>query len=100
MAAPGVASLVAPPDRPTTYDNSWVNKPPNPLDDPNHEQHLSVDISERQLGEVWWIDEDGNRIKRVPGYEKRQAERRAARQAEMKKRMGITNIKDEQRERE
>lgn len=101
MAAPGVASISPPPtDRETTYDNRWVNKPPNALDDPQHKQHHSVDVSERELGEAWWIDEDGNRIKRVPGYEKRQAERRAARQSELKKRMGISNIKDEQKERE
>lgn len=104
MAAPGVASISAPPPpggRKTTYDNSWVNQPPNPTDNLPENQHMSVDISERELGDPWWIDEDGNKKpRRKPGYEERQEKRQAERRAVIKERMGIKTMKDEQKERE
>lgn len=102
MAAPGVASLSAPPapgERQTTYDNSWVNQPPDPMS-LNENPQLSVDISERKLGASPWFDNDGNPTPpRQAGHLQRQQERQAARKAEMRKRMGLANIKDEQKAR-
>lgn len=98
MAGPGVGSISNPGARPTTYDNSWVNKPENETGKLNDNPQLSADISERELGVSAWFDNDGSpTTPRQPGYIQRQQERQAERRAAMKERMGITNIKDEQK---
>jgi hypothetical protein len=105
MSAPGVARLGAPQqpgtEHETTYDSSWVNKDkPDAINTLDNNQELSVDISERQLG-VRYFDEDssiGEGNERA--FEKRQRERKEARQEAWRKRGGIKTIKDEQQERE
>lgn len=107
MASPGVASLggTSTPGQaqPTMYNSDWVRKEPDAVDKLGGaagNQHLSVDVSERELG-VRYMDEKseiGDTGKR--GYEIRQAERREARQKAWGQRMGLKNIKDEQAERE
>ncbi len=105
MSGPGVARLGAPQqpgtEHETTYDSSWVNKAkPDATNTLDNGQELSVDISERQLG-VRYLDED-SRIgdQYEPAHKKRQREREEARREAWRKRMGIKNIKDEQKERE
>lgn len=98
MAGPGVASVSDPGMRATTYDNSWVNKPEDETGKLNDNPQLSADISERELGVSAWFDNDGSpTTPRQPGYILRQQERQAERRAAMKARMGISNIKDEQK---
>lgn len=105
MAGPGVGS-VSPQgsyyeeeQKGSVYNDDWTNKPaPTSIDhlDANAGEGLSADISERQLGQRY-LDEDtmiGEEY--VPAHKKRQQERREARRAAWKERMGYTNIKDEQ----
>jgi hypothetical protein len=103
MAGPGVGSITGlsePGAPPTTYDNSWVNKKPSEINRIPEPTSLGVDISERQLGQSPWFDGDGNpTAPRKPGWQTRQEERQAARKAEWREKMGITNIKDEQKAR-
>lgn len=103
MAGPGVGSISAPPqpgERTTTYNNDWVNPQPSALNSVPQFEKWSTDLSERELGQSPWFDNDGNPTgPRKPGWQIRQEERQAARKAEMRKRMGITNIRDEQRAR-
>ncbi|MCB9932568.1 MAG: hypothetical protein H6841_04010 [Planctomycetes bacterium] len=105
MSGPGVARLGAPQqpgtEHETTYDSSWVNKDkPDAINTLDHDQELSVDISERQVG-VRYLDEDSKiGDKYEPAYMKRQREREEARREAWRKRMGLKTIKDEQKERE
>jgi hypothetical protein len=105
MSGPGVASVqpqgsyYEEQNKGSVYNDDWTNKPePTSIDhlDSNAGGELSADISERELG-VRYMDEDtmlGDEY--TPAYKKRQQERRDARRAEWKKRMGYTTIKDEQ----
>lgn len=102
MSGPGIARVQAPPPEgqrspsnvPGIYpDKSWVNPYPGQVD-PN-KPHLSVDISERKLGERaisrdLTVDSEGREL---TGAEARQEKRRQARQAELKQRMGLGNSK-------
>lgn len=105
MAGPGVASLQPSGayheevTQDTLYNNDWTNGPQaTSVDSLDADRPLSVDISERELG-VTTLDEEtriGQKKRREPAHLKRQRERREARRAVWRERMGITNIKDEQ----
>jgi hypothetical protein len=101
MAGPGIGGGPNTGPGPTWFNNSWVTNQelePNQL---NENPQLSVDISERQLGVPAWFENDGDISKRrQPGYVQRQQERQAERRAIMRERMGLSNIRQEQQERE
>lgn len=82
----------------TMFDDEWTNKPgPTSIDhlDYNAGGELSADMSERELGVRYFDDDSRIDDEYVPAYQKRQQERREARRAEWRDRMGISNIKDE-----
>lgn len=88
----------------TTYYSEWVNKKePDPLGELNGGRELSIDISERELG-AGYMNEDRlvgtNDVRYQSAAEKRQSERRNARRAAWRTRMGIKTVTDEQRERD
>ena len=104
MASPGVASLGNSTQygaAPTAYNNKWVQKEESKTHTLPELKDWSVDVSNREIGVSPWFDSDGNpTAPRKPGWQQRQEERQAARKAEWRERMGITNIKDEQRARQ
>jgi hypothetical protein len=104
MAAPGVASFrpldgpsTAGPEKPgfmtmllgNTPSDDWVNVGKPQIRNSLPEGHMSVDISEREVGKNYLVDENGKRY--ASAAEKRQAERRAERQAELRKAYGGLN---------
>lgn len=102
MSGPGIARVQAPPPQGEPQparvegihpDKSWVN--PYPQQEAAHKPHMSVDISERKLGERpmskdLTVDGEGRPLQ---GAEARQELRRQARMAEWKARMGLQSSK-------
>jgi hypothetical protein len=105
MSGPGVARVGAPPAAGapvnTSYNSDWVNRgEPDPIHSIDRHGELSVDIQNRELG-VRYFDENSQiGDAHEPAHLKRQRERQEARRNAWRERMGLKNIRDEQRERE
>lgn len=104
MAGPGIAQLGAAPTagnaHETIYNSQWVKKDDSAIHDLDNSQHLSVDISEHQLGIRNRAGDGEVTGSYVPAWKQRQNARKAARQAEWKSKGGITTIREEQKQRE